>query len=211
MIFLPPAAKQLIMKNLILVFFLFFSFCIGAQSNGVAKMAPVLASGYYLNNKGDTIKGQVQTNPPAETDFYSEFFFKAQRSRKPKSMNSKMTKAYGFGGRHFVAADYNGKKLFIERLATGRLNFYEYRYNGKIDGRPAIESYYFIKDTRAEGADAGLRELKKISGMFYKKSLKPYMKDQPYIWRDLDKYNFELQSVIDAVNEFNRLYDIASY
>ena len=71
-------------------------------------------------------------------------------------------------------------------------------------------STYFAQDTRAEGADIGLKEINKISTKFYKKDLKNYMKDQPMIWTDLDKFTFNKQNVTNAVNEFNKYYTVTA-
>ena len=80
---------------------------------------------------------------------------------------------------------------------------------GKIDGDEAIESSYFIQDNNAEGDDLKLRELKKLNNKFYKKGLEPYMKEQKSIWNNLDKFSFNKQTVVQAINEFNKLYLIA--
>ena len=103
-----------------------------------------------------------------------------------------------------------GSEIYVEVLVRGRLNFYEYRYNGKIDGYPGIEAAYYVQDNRAEGEDVGLKELKKISNKFYKKDLKPYMKDQKMIWDELDKFTFNKSTVINALNEFNKYYVISA-
>lgn len=182
-----------------------------SQPKKAPKMAPVLTPGYYVNSKGDTVRGEVQTNPDDPTDFYVKFGFKpAKGGTKVLPMDSKKAKAYGYEDTHFLLINYDGQDMFVEKLVTGRLNFYEFRFNGKIDGKPAIESSYFIQDTRAEGDDAKYKELKKISNTFYKKDLKPYMKDQSMVWTDLDKYTFSKQKVIDAVKEFNSFYIAAA-
>jgi hypothetical protein len=177
------------------------------QPKKAPKMAPVLSPGYYVNSKNDTVRGEVQTNPEDPTDFYKKFGFKpAKGGAKVLPMDGKKAKAYGFDDSHYLFVNFDGEEMFLEKLASGRLNFYEFRFNGKINGNPAVESSYFIQDTRAEGSNAGLKELKKISNTFYKKGLQPYMKDQPMIWTDLDKYTFNKQKVIEAINEFNKFY-----
>ncbi len=121
-------------------------------------------------------------------------------------ITTKKAKAYGFEGKDFILINYDGQDIYVERLATGRINFFEFRFNGKIDGLPAIESNYFIQDTRADETEAKLKQIEKISTKFYKKDLKPYMKDQPMIWSDLDKFTFNKQTVTNAINEFNKYY-----
>ena len=168
-------------------------------------MAPTFSEGYYINFKGDTLRGEIQNNPEDPTSFYHQFSFKKGKS-KPKMVNAQRTKGYGFDGIDFVAVNIEGEKFFVERLVSGRIKFYEYQFHGKVDGYAAIESEYYIKDTRAEGEDAELKTLKKISNKYYKKSLKPYLKDQEMIWQDLDKYSFSEQKVVETLNEFNRYY-----
>lgn len=36
------------------------------------------------------------------------------------------------------------------------------------------------------------------------------MKDQLMIWTDLDKFTFEKQTVVNAINEFNKYYIISA-
>src|SRR6478736_4635679 len=144
------------MKKILSFLLIAAGFTAAAQPKKAPKMAPMLAEGYYIGSKNDTVRGEVQTNPEDETDFYTSFNFKPAKGGKVMPVDSKKAKAYGFAGRHFILIPYDaGKdgKVFIERLAEGRINFFEYRFNGKIDGYPAIESVYFAQDTRAEGDD----------------------------------------------------------
>ena len=180
-----------------------------AQPKGKeAKMAAQLTSGYYLNMKGDSIKGEIQTNPEDETLFYQGFSFKPKGAGKVAPMSSKKAKGYGFEGRHFILVPYDSEKeVYIELLVNGRLKFFEYKFHDTKDGEPIIASSYYIQDTRAEEKDAELKELKPISTKFYKKDLKPYMKDQPITWTDLDKFTFNKTTVVNALIEFNKYYE----
>jgi len=196
------------MKNLIIaVNMVFFSYA-AAQPRKMAVMKPILAKGYYVNQRNDTVNGKVQVNPPNQTDFYYQFSFKKQNMTKPKPFNTRAAVAYGFGNRIFEKIAFEDKMVFAEHIVTGRLDLFEYSLKAKKDGEPSTISYYFIRDNRAEGADSGLRELKEISGKFYRKKLKPYMKDQPTIWQQLDKFNFDRQNLINTIREFNKLYEI---
>lgn len=196
------------MKKLLSFIFLAAGLTAIAQPKKAPKMAPVLTPGYYVGSKNDTVRGEVQTNPEDETEFYTKFSFRPAKGGKVMPVDSKKAKAYGFDGKHFILIPYDGGTIYVERLAEGRINFFEYRFNGKIDGYPGIESVYFAQDTRAEGEDIKLKEIQKISTKFYKKDLKPFMKDQPMIWSDLDKFTFNKQTVTNAINEFNKYYVI---
>jgi hypothetical protein len=197
------------MKKILSVCFAVGALMAAAQPKKAPKMAPILERGYYVVAKGDTVRGEVQTNPEDETELYRQFNFKPANANKVMPVTTKKAKAYGFGGRNFVLIPYEGGEIYVEQLNKGRINFYEYRYHGKIDGYDAIEAGYFVQDTRAEGEDAGLKELKRISNKFYKKDLKPYMKDQPMIWSDMDKFTFDKAKVVSAIDEFNKFYIIS--
>ncbi|MCE3225511.1 MAG: hypothetical protein K0S32_62 [Bacteroidetes bacterium] len=187
-----------------IAFILFsFSATVFGQKNKVPKMAPVYGPGYYVNTKDDTIRGNVQLNPLNKTDFYRQFAFRLPNTSKPRIIDSKKAKAYGYNDKHFVSIEYNGEKIFVERLVTGRLRFFEFNATGEPDEEP--EPVYFVRDTDPLASEETLKEFKKLSGKYYKKMLKPYMKDQLFIWSDLDKYHFNKDKVIQALSDFNKL------
>jgi hypothetical protein len=198
------------MKKLLSLVFVVTALVVAAQPKKAPKMAPITAPGYYVGGKNDTVRGEVQTNPDDETEIYKQFNFKTKGAAKLMPISPKKAKAFGFDNRHFLQINDGGEDIYVERLAGGRINFYEYRFNGKIDGNPAIEAAYFVQDTRAEGPDVALKDLKKISNKFYKRDLKPYIKDQMNIWNDLDKFTFNKPAVVKALNEFNSFYVIAA-
>ena len=177
-----------------------------AQPRKDPKMAATTSPGYYIGGKNDTIKGEVRNNPDDPCEFYTTFSFKPAKGGKLMPVNTKKAKAYGFDNRTFVQITDGEAEIYVEVLARGRINFYEMLYHGKIDGYDAIEAAYFVQDNMAEGDDVKLREIKKINNKFYKKELKPYMKDQPMIWADLDKFTFNKETVANAIKEFNKFY-----
>lgn len=197
------------MKKLLCLLFITGATIMVAQPKKDPKMAATTTPGYYVVAKGDTVKGEVRNNPDDPTEFYASFTFKPSKGGKLMPVSAKKAKAYGFGSKNFVQILDNGTEIYVEVLARGRLNFYEFLYNGKIDGLPAIEAAYFIQDNMAEGEDVNLKELKKINNKFYKKELKPYMKEQPMLWADLDKFIFNKQNVTNAILEFNKFYVIS--
>ncbi len=197
------------MKRIIVLLLAASAFTAAGQKKA-PKMEPMTSPGYYVNQKGDTVKGEVRTNPEDETEFYQNFSFKPEKGGKLMPVMPLKAKAYGFEGKHFVRLGERNETMYVERLAEGRLNFFKRRFNGKVDGVPGIETEYYMQDTRAEAADAKLKEVNKISTKFYKKDLKNYMKDQPMIWSDLDKFNFDENAVIRAINEFNSYYVVTA-
>lgn len=198
------------MKNLFSILLTAATITAVAQPKKAPKMAPMMTPGYYVNAKGDTIKGDIQINPDDETDFYHGFFFKAGKAGKAVAMNSKKAKSYGFDGKDFTVIPYETGDLYAQYLAKGRLNFMEYKQHEKKEGEDVIGSVYFIQDTKADEAEKELRDLKQISQKFYKRDIKPYMKEQPVTWTDLDKFTFEKNAVANAVKEFNKFYETSS-
>ncbi|MES2680608.1 MAG: hypothetical protein V4635_12010 [Bacteroidota bacterium] len=195
------------MKKFLSVLLMAVTLTAASQPKKVAKMAPMLVPGYYVNMKGDTLRGEIQTNPDDETDFYRGFFFKAAKGGKPVLMGAKKAKAYGFDGKDFTVIPFETGEIYAQYLAKGRLNFMEYRMHEVKDGEPIIAGVYFIQDTKADDAEKELRDLKQISNKFYKRDIKPYMKSQPVTWTDLDKFTFDRNAVTNAIKEFNKYYE----
>lgn len=194
------------MKKLFSMLFVASALIATAQPKKAPKMAPVFSPGFYVGAKGDTVKGEIQTNPDDPTDFYTQFMFKAGKG-KPAAINTKKARSYGFDDKVFAVGMVDGEEKYMERLCTGRLNFFEYRFNGKVNGNPGIETDYYIQDNRAEGKDAAkLKEISKLSRTFYKGDLKDYMRDQKMIWEDIDKHVFNKAKIMNSINEFNRIY-----
>lgn len=173
------------------------------------KMVPTLYKGYYVNLKGDTVRGEVAVNNNDPFEIYKTLMFKIGNG-KVTAISSKKSKSYGFEGRHFTIIPFNGdQEVFIEYLVKGRLNFMEYKFPDTKAGEPVVSSLYFIQDTRPDAKEAELKELKQISEKFYKKDLKPFMKDQSMLWSDLDKFVFNKDAVVNAIKEFNKFYENA--
>jgi hypothetical protein len=172
------------------------------------KMAPVLVPGYYVTAKGDTVKGEIQTNLENEGLLYREINFKDARSPKVTVITTKKAKAYGFGDNHFTLFSGDPQnEIYLKYMAKGRLNFMEYKFETNVAGKPTIVSEYYIQDTKADDANKELRELKKLNEKFYKKNLQPYMKDQPMIWSDMDKFVFKPDVIANSIREYNRFYE----
>jgi hypothetical protein len=195
------------MRKRLLIVCTLLALSVTAQRNRRPVMEPIFAKGYYVTQRNDTVLGEVRTNPEEELDFYRHFFFKTDGATKGRLINTQRARAYGFDGRHFVQTTLEGRKVFYERLAAGRLRFYELKKKGREDGYDAIVSEFYIRDTEPESVTPELRIPKKVSKKFYKRTLKPYMSDQPMIWADLDKFDFDLNRILQAVAEYNRYYE----
>lgn len=195
------------MRKLFSIALVAASLAVAAQPNKAAKMAPVLTPGYYTTMKGDTVRGEVQVNPEDPTEFYHSFGFKPAKGGKVMPVNAKKAKTYGFDGREFAVIPFEGGEVYAEYIVKGRLVFMEYKMHTKKEGEPVIGSAFFIKDVAADESEKDLRELKQISQKFYKRDMQPYMKAQPMIWNDMDKFTFEKNAVANSLREFNKIYE----
>jgi hypothetical protein len=199
------------MKNLLAIILISTSAVCMAQPGKKGKgpsMAPEFSPGYYVTAKGDTVKGEVQTNLENEGEFYKTINFKDARSPKVTVITTKKAKAYGYGDKHFVLNSYDASnEVYLRYLAKGRLNLLEYKYPDVVAGAAVVKAEYYIQDSKADEENKDLRELKKLNEKFYKKELKIYMKDQPMIWNDLDKFTFKPEAVSNSIREYNRFYE----
>src|SRR6218665_253679 len=180
------------MKKILSIILAAAAFTAYSQPNKAAKMAPMLVPGYYTTAKGDTVRGEVQENPDdPEVAFYNGFMLRRAKGGKPMLVDAKKARSYGFNGRHFAVIPYNNGDIYAEYVVRGRLVFMKYRMHDRAEGENIITNVYFIQDSKADDAEKELRELKQISTKFYKRDLKPYMKQQPMIWSDMDKFTFQ--------------------
>jgi hypothetical protein len=170
-------------------------------------MAPELVPGYYVTAKNDTVRGEIQVNPENEGDMYKQILFKAPGTAKVVVITTKKAKAYGYGDKHFMLYSADGTDQYMRYLAKGRLNFTEISYNTTVAGTPTVLSDYYIQDSKADESNIELRQFKKLSQTFYKKELKPYMKDQAMIWSDMDKFTFKPEAIANSIREFNKMYE----
>lgn len=198
------------MKKLLSVVFIAsaaFTFAQPGKKSKDPHMAPELTPGYYVTAKGDTVRGEIQTNPDNIGDMYKQINFKAPGAAKVTVITTKKAKAYGYGDNHFMMWSADGNEVYLRYLAKGRLNFMEFKYNTTAAGQPTVMADYFIQDSKADDANAELKEFKKLNEKFYKKEMKPYMKDQAMIWSDMDKFVFKPEAIANSVREYNRMYE----
>ncbi len=105
------------MKNTITTLFIcLITFCANAQVTFV--------KGYLVNEKGDTLRGEVKINPKKEQDNYNKVFFKDE-SGTQKNYKPNKVKAYGFDNQHFIAMEYEGEQKFYRALIRGEISLYK--------------------------------------------------------------------------------------
>jgi hypothetical protein len=196
------------MKKIFFSLLVLGSLSVFAQPKGkAAKMTPEFAPGYYVSLKGDTVRGEVQTNLDKEDMFYKSFFYRPKGGGKPAEITTKKAKAYGYGDTHFSTLKMDENDVYIRYVERGRLNLFEYKYAKVENGEETFPSTYFIIDTRATADDkTGTHELMQIPDRNHKKVLAKYFKDQPILLDQVDKWYFKIDEIRKAVSEFNAMY-----
>ena len=201
------------MKKLLLSLFTLGTIIVCAQPGKKGKdahMEPVLEQGYYLTAKGDSVKGEIQTNRENDGMFYKSVLFKAKGVPKVTELTPKKVRGYGFGDHHFTVYKKGEEEVYIRYVEKGRMNLMEYQEAKTEEGVEKFPSTYYIQDTKAAGDDThGTKDLTEIPQKppGHKKMLKIFLKDQPIIVDGVDKWYFKIDEIQKAVHEFNKLYE----
>ncbi len=197
------------------VVYVFFTSFVLAQAkkgnNKVLSIAPEFEKGWYLPYKGDTIKGEIQTNAgETEAQFNISFFFKAPNAKKVTEITPKKAKAFGFNDRKFELFKIKETDYFAEVLEKGRITLYQINKEKTEKDRKIAVPVYYITDAQADPKSklAGIVELPKEKP--YKKVLKELFKEQPMLIENVDKWYLQIDQVRQAIQEFNKLYQGSS-
>lgn len=156
----------------------------------------VFEKGYLVDEKGDTLRGEVKVNPKKEHDNFAKVFFKdasgVQKNYKPTKV-----KAYGFANKHFVSIKNNDEDKFYCRLTLGNIILYKAAFEIVVMNETSYDyEYYLLKQ-----GDVKLTEVKE--GKF-KKQIQEWMKDKPDFANDYkDQKKFDEQSAIEIINNYN--------
>lgn len=187
--------------------YLLFSQSKKGRNNKAFSIAPEFEKGWYLPYKGDTIKGEIQTNAgETEAQFNTGFFFRAPNARKVTEINAKKAKAYGFADRKFELLKIKETEYFAEILEKGRITLYQINQEQIDKDKKIAVPIYYIVDAQADPKSklAGVVELPNEKP--YKKVLKELFKEQPILIENVDKWYLQIDQVRQAIQEFNKLY-----
>lgn len=153
--------------------------------------------GYYVDLKGDTVRGEAKVNPKKEIDNHYKIMFRdekgAQRSQKPGKI-----KAYGYQDSvHYVSMPFNGEPLFFKVLTRGEIGLYKFIYEGLRMNKPVNETEYYI-------TVPGKKEPLLVKEKKFKKQMADWMEDNPSL---LESYGepgeFDTGRAIDLINKYN--------
>lgn len=152
--------------------------------------------GYMINDKGDTLKGELKINPKKEQDNFNKVFFKdpsgIQKNYKPNKV-----KGYGFDNRHFVSMELDGEPKFYQRLTDGAIVLYKVAFEILGANETTYDFDYFLfKD--------GDKKLTDVKQGKFKKQLQEWMTGSAGFANDFqDEKKFNEASAIEVINKYN--------
>ncbi len=183
------------MKHIFAKRFLFIALAGFAVCSAPAQITFV--KGYVVNEKGDTLKGEVKYNPKKEQDCYNKVYFK-DATGAIKNYKPKKSKAYGFNERHFAAMDFEGEMKYYQVLAIGEINMYKIMYEMISMNQPILGAEYFISHKKDPANLTSVKQGK------FKKQMTDWMKDHPDFINDFDDdKDFDSDTAIEVIKKYN--------
>lgn len=175
--------------------YVFTLFLVVALMQG-AKAQITFVKGYVINDKGDTLRGEVKINPKKEKDNFMRVSFKAEDGTQ-KNYKANKLKGYGFDNKHFIAGEHDGEQKFYQRLTNGELLLFKIMFESINMNESTFEPEYFIKHKDQEKYTE-VREGK------FRKQLQEFMKDDPsYAQGYEDEKHFNVEKAVEVINKYN--------
>ncbi len=162
----------------------------------ILKSQITFVKGYMINEKGDSLKGELKINPKKEQDNHNKVFFKdasgVQKNYKPNKV-----KAYGFDNNHYISITHDDETKFYKRICDGNILFYKVAFEVTNMNETSFDYDYFLFRT-------GDKKLTTAKQNKFKKQLQEWMVGQPEIAGDFqDEKIFNVQSATDVINKYN--------
>lgn len=152
--------------------------------------------GYVVDEKGDTLRGEIKINPKKEQDNYNKLMFKdasgVQKNYKPNKV-----KGYGYDNNHFVAIDHLDEVKFFKRLTNGHIILYKAAFEVVVMNSTSYDyEYYLFKE--------GDKKLTEVKEGKFKKQMQEWMKDnQEFIEDYKDEKKLNAENAVEAINKYN--------
>ena len=152
--------------------------------------------GYLINDKGDTLKGELKINPKKELDNYNKAFFKDAQGQQ-KNYKPNKVKGYGFDGKHFVAMELDGEPKFYQRLANGSIMLYKVAFEVSSASENSYDFDYFL-------FREGDKKLTDVKIGKFKKQLQEWMSGAAEFASDYQEdKKFNEESAINCIKNYN--------
>jgi hypothetical protein len=161
---------------------------------GTAFSQVTFVKGYIIQAKGDTVWGEVKVNTKKDFENYSKVFFKDptgnQKFHKPEKI-----KGYGYEGKDYVTAKFDGENAFYWVIIPGDLMLLDIKFEMYEMNETTYKNEYYL-------ARKGDTEFTKVKTNKFKKQLTEFMKDKPEIAAAAED-KFEIEKAIELVKQYN--------
>ncbi|MES2679286.1 MAG: hypothetical protein V4635_05345 [Bacteroidota bacterium] len=153
--------------------------------------------GYVVNDKGDTLRGEIKFNPKKEQDCYSKVVFKDE-SGALKNYKPNKAKAYGFNDQRYVAMEFEGEPKFLRVLAEGEINLYKMMFEDISMNKEVVAGEYFVSHKADDKKRTAVKEGK------FKKQMTELMKDNTeFINNYEDEKTFNEANAAEVIKKYN--------
>lgn len=153
--------------------------------------------GYVVNQKGDTVRGEIKYNSDKEQDCYSKAILK-DGTGALKTYNAKKAKAYGFSDQVYIAMDFEGEPRFYRVLTKGEIIFYKMMIDEIRMNQVVLGGAYFV----AHGNDE--KNLTNVKEGKFKKQMLDWMKDNTeFVSSYEDEKKFNETKALELVKNYN--------
>ena len=162
----------------------------------VANGQTIYERGYLVNEKGDTIRGDVKLNQKKPTEIYNKVTFRDEKGVQ-KNYKPEKVKAYGFKNRHFLKLDYGGEELYYEVLTRGYISLYKLVFEAMYTKEVVLETEYFLN--RAEN-----KKIVSFKPSKFKKLLSDWMEDNPeFINAYVEEKELNEEKATELIRQYN--------
>ncbi|MCU0359313.1 MAG: hypothetical protein MUF75_01140 [Bacteroidia bacterium] len=154
--------------------------------------------GYLVNDKGDTIRGEVKLNQKKEFEVYTKVTFRDEKGIQ-KNYKIEKVKAYGYKDRQFLKMDYGSEEYFYEVLAVGAISYYKIIFEALYAKTVELETEYFIQK-------AGSKKVVPMKSSKFKKTMLDWMEDHSEFitaYEEPEPKKFDEAKAIEIINQYN--------
>jgi hypothetical protein len=174
------------MKWLVILVFFFGGFSGSAQTE--------FSSGYIVNQKGDTVKGEVKAK--SDMDIYVKIMFREKNPGPIKQCIPAKVRSFGVDGIDYTAVRLNNQWVFMQVLCRGRIMFFEYK-PPVSQGNEKMQSQYFVMKGGYESLTQFFIDSKA------KRHIKDHISDDKELMKSIESVTMDYSNLIQTINQYN--------
>lgn len=153
-----------------------------------------LFDGYIINQKGDTVKGQIRCSKKGHELFEKVFFQKSFSDKKFYTPDK--IREFFVNGETYISREVDGDLSFIHVLSNGTVKLYEYRYEMQSGNEVTYRTDYYIEKS-------GSGTLTKVKSGKFKKIISEMMGDCSRLVQDVENKKYDIDNIREVVEQYN--------